>query len=116
MILQMVVGDSTDQANKEIKMDYSVEYNNDTITLADGVAYIARGYSITETPLRTFFYEILDEDREINILLYNKKGNQKFFAKVVPKPDRYSFVSEGQSTFSSKNSNYFVNPYIQIKP
>lgn len=60
MILQMFVGDSTDQKNKDIKMDYSVEYNNDTITLADGVAYVAKGYSIADAPLRTFFYEILD--------------------------------------------------------
>jgi hypothetical protein len=44
-------------------MDYSVEYSNDIITLAEGVAYISKGYSITETALRTFFYEIIDENR-----------------------------------------------------
>ncbi len=45
MILQMVISDTSIQEAQEVKMDYSVEYLNDTITLADGVAYWATGYS-----------------------------------------------------------------------
>jgi len=30
---------STDKKSNDIRMDYSVEYKNDIITLADGVAY-----------------------------------------------------------------------------
>lgn len=81
------------------------------------MAYLSSGYSNAETALRTFFYEVLDEDRDINIVLYNKKGIQKFYANLANKPNRYSgFVSEGQAKFSSKNSNYYTNPYIKITP
>lgn len=98
-------------------MDYAVEYYNDTVTLAEGVAYVAKGYSVRDVALRTYFYDIIDEDRDVNILLYNKKGIQKFYARVVNKPDRYTgFVSESESKFSSKNSNYYTNPYIKITP
>jgi len=71
-------------------MDYSVEYNSDIITLADGVAYVSRTMSAGEAALRTFFYEIIDEDRDVNIVLFNKKGSQKFYSNIVAKPDRYT--------------------------
>ena len=98
-------------------MEYSVEYGNDTITLADGVAYVSKGYSNTETALRTFFYQILDEDRDVNIGLFNRKGIQKFFANIVADSDRYSgFITEGQAKINSKNSNYYTNPYVKVTP
>jgi hypothetical protein len=53
---------------------------------------MTKGYSIIETALRTFFYEIMDESRDINIMLFNKQGNQKFYANIVSKPDRYSQI------------------------
>lgn len=40
----------------EVKMDYSVQYKGDIITLLDGVAYTAKGYSTPQTSLRNFFY------------------------------------------------------------
>lgn len=43
MNLVMVIGSKNTGFPAGLKIDYSVEYNNDTITLADGVAYIARG-------------------------------------------------------------------------
>jgi hypothetical protein len=85
--------------------------------LADGVAYTSREYSVVETALRTFFYEIIDESRDVNIMLYNKRGSQRFFGNIASKSNRYSgVVSEAQATFSSKNSTYYVNPYVKIKP
>lgn len=92
-----------------------MEYNNDIITLAEGVAYVTKGYSITETAMRTFFYEIMDENRDINIVMFNKKGNQKFYANVVSKLDKYSeIVSEIQAKFSSRNSSYYFNPNVKV--
>ena len=48
MLMQMLVG-TQQQANDtkvvELKMEYLVSYNNDTITLADGVAYTTIGLS-----------------------------------------------------------------------
>lgn len=70
-------------------MDYAVQYSGDIITLTDGVAYMAKGYSIADTALRTFFYEIIDETRDINIVLFNKKGNQKFFGLITTKWEKY---------------------------
>jgi len=72
-------------------MEYSVEYGNDVVSLTDGVAYPVKTNSLgSDQSLRTFFYEIIDEDRDINIVLYNKKGNQKFLGNIANKPDRYS--------------------------
>lgn len=71
-------------------MEYSIEYGNDVVTLTDGVAYTVSTVSQGEDiPLRTFFYDILDEDRDANIVLYNKKGIQKFYGTIVNKPNRY---------------------------
>jgi hypothetical protein len=50
---------------------------------------MAKGYSIADTALRTFFYEIIDETRDINIVLFNKKGNQKFFGLITTKWEKY---------------------------
>jgi hypothetical protein len=61
--LLIMVGEGSDETRKLIKMDYSVEFENDIITLADGVAYSSRGYSVVGTALRTFFYDIVDEGR-----------------------------------------------------
>lgn len=98
-------------------MEYCVEYGNDTVTLADGVAYLADGFSAPETALRTFFYEIIDEDREIGVVMYNKKGIQKFYGKIVGRDERYfGAVPEGQAEYNSKSSNYYTNPYIKITP
>jgi hypothetical protein len=85
MVLKIIIEEDANQMTKSIKMDYSVEYNNDIITLSDGVAYLSKGYSIADAPLRTFFYEIIDENRDINIVLFNKKGNQKFFGLITAK-------------------------------
>jgi hypothetical protein len=80
------------------------------------VAYLARGKSIPDSALRTFFYEIIDETRDINIVLFNKKGNQKFIGLITNKWQKYNGeVTEGSSNFTSKTSNYYSNPYIQIK-
>jgi nucleoside diphosphate kinase len=48
MNLQILVGDSTSHGSKpnSIRMDYSVEYLNDIITLADGVAYYTKTISL----------------------------------------------------------------------
>lgn len=40
----------------DVKMEYSVEYKGDIVTLLDGVAYNAKGYSTPQTSLRSFFY------------------------------------------------------------
>ena len=45
----------------EFKVQYLVSFKNDTITLADGIAYTTYGESQLETALHTFFYEIMDE-------------------------------------------------------
>ena len=55
----MMVADISSSAKNNIRVGFSVEYVNDTITLADGIGYHAAGRSI-EGPLRTFFFEILD--------------------------------------------------------
>jgi uncharacterized LabA/DUF88 family protein len=46
--LQVVVGDSSSHTDSRniFKMDYSVEYANDIITLADGVAYYTKTKSL----------------------------------------------------------------------
>ena len=50
-------------------------------------------------------------------MLYNKKGIQKFYAKVMNKTERYSgFVAESEAKYDSKTSNYYTNPYIKITP
>jgi hypothetical protein len=59
MRLVMLVG-GPEKEEKSVKVDYSVEYNKDIITLAEGVAYVSKGLSVTDTALRTFFYEIMD--------------------------------------------------------
>lgn len=65
--------------------------------------------------MRTFFYEILDEDREVNIVLYNKKGIQKFYGVVTNKPDRYiGAVTESMGKINSKDSSYYNNPYLKV--
>lgn len=48
MTLSMVVSDASahSASQKEIRVDYSVEYTNDTITLADGVAYYTRAKNV----------------------------------------------------------------------
>lgn len=47
--------------------------------------------------------------------MYNKKGNQRFYAKIVNKPDRYTgTVTESEAKFNSKDSNYYTNPYMKI--
>lgn len=86
----MVVTDKSGKMEEITKMDYAVEYGNDIITLADGVAYSAVATSSPDVAMRTFFYEILDEDRDINIVLYNKKGIQKLYAVVLNKTERYA--------------------------
>lgn len=97
-------------------MEYSVEYGQDIITLTDGVAYVVKTNSLgRDTALRTFFYEIIDEDRDVNVVLYNKKGIQKFYGNVVNKPDRYNSVQEEYNAkIDSKNSLSNDNPYIKI--
>lgn len=44
----MLLGDATRHQGtpNDIRMDYSVQYINDTITLADGVAYYTKTISI----------------------------------------------------------------------
>ena len=79
----MVVADISAQLHHDIRMDFSVEYKNDTITLADGVGYHTAGRSI-EGPMRTFFYEILDSTLPTQINLLNSKGVQKFFIDIAP--------------------------------
>lgn len=95
-------------------MDFSVEYLNDIITLADGVAYYTRTRSV-ETSIKTFFYEIVDDSNSLQIVLMNKKGNQYFFAKIVENSNRYNVVNEADATINSKSSDYYANPSIQIK-
>jgi nucleoside diphosphate kinase len=48
MNLQIMIGDATSHDNKpnDVRMDYSVEYLNDIITLADGVAYYTKTISL----------------------------------------------------------------------
>ena len=57
----------------------------------------------------------MDEDSPLQIILTNKKGSQYFFAKIIPSSNKYnSFVTEGEATINSKNSNYYSDPSIQI--
>jgi hypothetical protein len=50
-------------------------------------------------------------------MLFNKRGNQRFFGNIAMKSERYNgVISEGQATYSSRNSTYYVNPYVRIKP
>jgi hypothetical protein len=46
--LQILVGDTSSHGNtpNNLRMDYSVEYLNDIITLADGVAYYTKTISL----------------------------------------------------------------------
>lgn len=48
MNLQILLGDSSSHGStkNDIRMDYSVEYINDIVTLADGVAYTTRTYAV----------------------------------------------------------------------
>ncbi len=94
-------------------MDFSVEYTNDIITLADGVAYYTKTKSV-ETAIKTFFYEIVDEYNSFQIVLMNKKGNQYFYAKIVGNTDRYNIITETDALINSKNSNYYSNPSVKI--
>lgn len=114
MNLQMLIGDASSHGSKpnDIRMDYSVEYFNDIITLADGVAYYSKTISL-ESAIKTFFYEIVDETRSVQIALFNKKGTQNFFAKVVEKSNRYNTaITEAQATISSRSSNFYTNPSV----
>jgi hypothetical protein len=49
-------------------------------------------------------------------MLFNKKGNQKFYGTIAPKPERYmSIVTEASASFSSRSSPYYIHPYVKIK-
>ena len=110
----MVVADISPSIHNDIRMDYSVEYRNDTITLADGVGYHTAGRSI-EGSMRTFFYEVLDSKLPTQITLFNKKGVQKFFIDVTSDSSKkYNAVVESRALLTSKDSNFYSNPSVTV--
>ena len=96
----MMVADISSSAKNNIRVGFSVEYVNDTITLADGIGYHAAGRSI-EGPLRTFFFEILDQKKNTEVMLINKKGIQKFYVDIVADTNKYNAVTEARAILSS---------------
>ena len=112
----MVVADISPSIHNDLRMDYSVEYRNDTITLADGVGYHTQGRSI-EGALRTFFYEVLDTSLPTEITLLNQKGVQKFFIDVsTDSSKKYNAVVESRAIITSKDSNFYSNPSVAVTP
>lgn len=55
LFLLMVVSDISPTIHTDIRLDYSVEYVNDTVTLADGIGYRSIGRA-AEGPIRTYFF------------------------------------------------------------
>lgn len=106
----MVMADTN---GSDVRSQYSVEYTEDPITLADGVGYHVAA-RITESPIRTFFYEVLDETKPLEISMFNSKGTQHFYIDI--KEDtyiaKYKSVNEAKAVLTSKSSDFYSNPSI----
>lgn len=109
----MVVADISPQIHTDIRLDYSVEYKNDTITLADGIGYRTKGRA-AEGQIRTFFFEVLDHRKPTEISLFGRKGVPKFYVDITSEAKKYNAVTESKAMLSSKDSQFYSNPSIAV--
>ena len=70
-----------------------------------------------ERSVRNFMYEIIDHSKGIQIILVNKKGNQKFYAAIRKNSTQYDeAINEFQASVDSKDGLYYSNPEIKVTP
>lgn len=67
--------------------------------------------SAKESAIKNFYYELIDMKKSTEIILFNHKGSQKFYASILSNQTKlHTEIYENFALISSEKSDYYTNP------